>query len=214
MMARGKGHILVGAGTNGAGKSSIVQPYLRRGGEYFNPDEYARSLITAGMGPKEANGHAWKFGFDALQASIDQGKHYAFESTLGGNSIPFELMRSLAMGCRLDLFFVGLSSAELHIQRVAERVRRGGHDIPEAKIRERYENSRKNLLPFIGTAANLRVWDNSRQTADGRPSPFEVFSVQDGLLQLGNAVTLETAPEWTQPMLARAIKMAGLDGRS
>ncbi len=132
-------------------------------------------------------------------------------TTLGATSVPFELMRALAMGCRLDLFFVGLANPELHVQRVADRVRRGGHHIPETKIRERYENSRKNLLRFIGTAANLRVWDNSIQTHDGRPSPFEVFAIKDRRLRLGNRMTIDQVPAWSKPLLARAIKMVESD---
>lgn len=210
-MARGQGHILVGAGTNGAGKSTIVQPYLAQDGDYFNPDEHTRDLMALGMPPAEANARAWQTGFETLQRAIDEGKLYAFETTLGATSIPFELMRALAMGCRLDLFFVGLANPELHIQRVAERVQRGGHHVPENKIRERYENSRKNLLRFIGTGANLRVWDNSHQTHDGRPLPLEVFSIKDRRLRLGNRMTLAQVPAWSKPLLARASKMVESD---
>ncbi len=83
MMARGQGHILVGAGTNGAGKSSIVQPFLSRDGDYFNPDEHTRALVALGMPLPDANARAWKTGFDALQQAVDEGKRYAFETTLG-----------------------------------------------------------------------------------------------------------------------------------
>lgn len=211
MIARGKGHILVGAGTNGAGKSSIVQPYLRQDGEYFNPDEYTRGLVATGMQLQEANAAAWKYGFDTLQRSIDEGGRYAFETTLGGSSVAFELMRALAMGCKVDLFFVGLASVELHLQRVAERVRRGGHDIPEKKVRDRYDNSRKNLLQFIGTAANIRVWDNSAQSPDGTPQPVEIFAIKNRTLRLGKRMTLDQAPDWSKPLLTRAIKMVKSD---
>lgn len=214
MIERGKGHILVGAGTNGAGKSSIVQPYLTRGGEYFNPDQYTSGLVAAGMPLQEANPAAWKYGYETLQRTIDEGGRYAFETTLGAKTIPFELMRALAMGCKLDLFFVGLASVELHLQRVAERVRRGGHDIPEAKVRERYDNSRHNLLQFIGTAANMRIWDNSTQTKDGRPIPIEIFSIKNRTLHLGKHMSLAQVPDWAKPLLVRAIKMvkSDLDG--
>lgn len=211
MTPRGQGHILVGAGTNGAGKSSIVQPLLSSGGDYFNPDEHTRDLMKVGMTLADANARAWSKGYEALQRSIDEGRRYAFETTLGGHSVPFELMRALAMGCRVDLFFVGLSSPELHLQRIAERVRRGGHDIPEAKVRARYDSSRSNLLKFIGTSANLRVWDNSLSSPDGRPSPMEVFSIRDRQLRLGRHVTLLTVPDWTKPLLERAIRMVKSD---
>ncbi len=64
-------------------------------------------------------------------------------------------------GIEVRTWFVGLSSPELHIARVRSRVARGGHDIPEEKIRERYDHSRVNLIELMPTITELRVYDNS-----------------------------------------------------
>lgn len=208
MRGRAPAEILVGAGTNGAGKSSIVQPFLEAGGgRYFNPDEETRRLVEKGLDLSAANAQAWKLGYDALRRTIDEGGRFAFETTLGGQSIAFELMRALALGHQVQIVFVGLSSVDLHIQRVAERVLRGGHDIPEDAIRKRYDGSRKNLLAFIGTEATIRVWDNSQQTPDGIPAPFEVMFIERKVWRLGARVTLQTVPQWTKPLVLRAMKM-------
>jgi len=99
-----RGRIVVAAVTNGAGKCTIVQPFVQaNGGYYFNPDEYTRGLVATGMPLQDANAAAWNYGFKQLQAAIDDGKRYSFETILGGNTMPAELMRALAMGCEVDI---------------------------------------------------------------------------------------------------------------
>ena len=124
------------AGTNGAGKSSIVGMFMRRhGGEYYNADEWARGLLgdDPELSQTEANGLAWLAGKEMLEAAIEQGRDYIFETTLGGNTIPLLISRAAARGHRVVIWYVGLESPETHIDRVQARVRRGGHDIPEEK---------------------------------------------------------------------------------
>ena len=207
-MSLKQGRIIAAAGTNGAGKSSIVGPLIEAaGGAYFNPDLYARGLLKIGYPQDRANSEAWSTGFERLQQAIDSNSNFAFETTLGGNSITMELLRALAVGRRVSIFYVGLASPELHIQRVAERVERGGHDIPEARIRERFNSSRGNLLKFIGTRAEIRVWDNTTQTADGSPSPVEIFRVQNRKVQVLDRQQPPHTIAWAQPLLAKALGM-------
>lgn len=202
------GHILLAAGANGAGKSSIVGPLIRAAGApYFNPDEYTRDLAAIGVPLRQANILAWRKGYEALQQAIDRNHNFAFETTLGGASITTELLRALALGRRVTILYVGLVSPELHIQRVAERVARGGHDIPQGKIRERYDNSRANLLKFIGTRAEIRAWDNSRQTADGKPAPVEVFRVHNRKLLIPKGQEIGQTIGWAQPLVAKAVEV-------
>src|SRR3981081_4345306 len=82
-------HVL--AGVNGAGKSSIGGASLRSfGGEYYNPDEAARALMAANpaLSQVEANGAAWHQGRRLLERAIAERFEYAFETTLGANTIP------------------------------------------------------------------------------------------------------------------------------
>lgn len=203
-----RGEIVVAAGTNGAGKSSIVQPYVERIGlAYFNPDQFARQLVREGVPEGDANGRAWQFGRDRLRDAVDQGTPFAFETTLGGHSIAFELMRALAFGRAVTIFYVGLTSVELHLKRVAARVARGGHDIPEATIRKRYDSSRTNLLAFLRTQAWVRVWDNSAESEDGTPrAPRKVFDAQGHRLAMASP-DLGMTPAWAQPLVAQALKL-------
>lgn len=208
-MAKTAPAILVAAGTNGAGKSSIVQPFIEAsGGAYYNPDQYAATLIRHGMPPSDANALAWARGYQQLCTAVEDGTAYAFETTLGGHSIAYQLMRALAFERQVVILYVGLVSPELHLQRIRDRVTRGGHDIPEDAVRRRYDDSRRNLLSFIGTRATIRVWDNSVQTPDGRPTlAKEVFRIEHSRLRLPRGFDAQKVPGWSRPLLAQAVNL-------
>src|SRR5687767_15084451 len=108
------------------------------GAEYFNPDEAARRIRAElpELDQTEANSRAWREGIHLLERAIAERKTYAFETTLGGKSVRRLLRGAADAGLELRIGYVGLSSPELHIARVRARVEKGGHDIPEAKIRE------------------------------------------------------------------------------
>ncbi|MET0541662.1 MAG: hypothetical protein ABWZ88_07895, partial [Variovorax sp.] len=162
-------NIFVLAGVNGAGKSSIGGAALQaRKVPYFNPDLAARALQDANpnLSLEAANGHAWEYGRRGLERALEEGGNYAFETTLGANTIPDMLLAGARAGALVHVWYAGLSSPERHIQRVQDRVTAGGHAIPEHKIRERYLSSRANLVKLLPYLASLRVYDNS---AEGDP---------------------------------------------
>src|SRR5690606_8660249 len=106
-------------------------------------------------------GMAWKLGFDKLREAIEKDIDHTFETTLGGNSICSLLHQAIDKGVGVRIIFVGLSSPALHVQRVAERVTNGGHDIPEAKIRQRWSNAILNVMSLIPRCSTVTVFDNS-----------------------------------------------------
>jgi len=140
------------AGVNGAGKSSIGGATVRQfGGEYYNPDEAARTLMAANpaLTQADANSAAWHEGVRLLKQAIEKRLDFAFETTLGGNTITHLLTQAASQSFEVHMWYAGLSSPELHIARVQTRVRRGGHDIPAEQIRRRYEHSRLNLIELL-----------------------------------------------------------------
>lgn len=158
--ASGLAEITVLAGVNDAGKSSIGGTHLgEHGGEYFNPDEIARAAMIAspGLGQRDANAFAWQEGRRRLEAAIANGSTFAFETTLGGETITRLLIEAANRGAVVRIWFVGLESIELHLQRVAARVKKGGHDIPESDIRRRWVGSHANLIRLIPHVTDLRV---------------------------------------------------------
>lgn len=214
-MARARGRIFVAAGTNGAGKSSIVGEFLgRAGGAYFDPDVMARQLIAVGQSQDDANALAWRYGFEGLRRAVATGGSFAFETTLGGTSIAHELHRAIDAGHSVCIWYVGLASPELHIARVRARVARGGHDIPEAKIRERYPRSLANLAELIGKAAEIHVFDNSTETASGLCAVECVFRMRERrIVEPDVEVLMKQAPEWAKPVVAAAVRCELKGGR-
>jgi predicted ABC-type ATPase len=202
--------IWVLAGTNGAGKSSIGGAFLRRaGGEYFNPDEVARRIlaVTPGITQTEANSQAWMAGVHQLEAAIRTRCDYYFETTLGGESITRHLETALADGLQVRIWYVGLESAELHLARVAARVKKGGHHIPDADIRRRFDHSRVNLIRLIPAVTELLVYDNSTEADPARgqvPKPRLVLHLERG--QILAPADLALTPDWAKPMVSAAIK--------
>ncbi|MFT4179091.1 MAG: hypothetical protein QM612_06465 [Thermomonas sp.] len=201
--------IFVLAGVNGAGKSSIGGTALRRAGmDWFNPDTFTRQLMDAtGSTLRDANSAAWKEGLRRLEAAIAGGTDYAFETTLGGNTIASKL-REAARTHDIAMWFCGLDSPEHHIARVRYRVSRGGHDIPEAKIRERYVASIKNLAALLPRITQLHVYDNSIDATVGAPTPDPrlLLQMEDGQITWPtDAATLRQTPDWAKPILEAAL---------
>jgi predicted ABC-type ATPase len=195
---------------NGAGKSSIGGAAVRGfGGEYFNPDEAARQILQASpkLTQTDANSLAWQQGRRLLERAIAERLDFAFETTLGGSTILRLLSAAPHRGIDVHVWYAGLASPELHIERVRARVQRGGHDIPESDIRRRYRHSRLNLIELLPALTSLRVYDNSAEAdpANGvAPTPVLVLELQRGAIV--NPADLARAPEWAKPIVAAALK--------
>jgi predicted ABC-type ATPase len=160
-----------------------------------------------GIRQAEANAAAWQQGRRLLERAIAERLDFAFETTLGGNTLSRLLAQAAEKGAEVHVLYIGLASPELHIARVRSRVRAGGHDIPEADIRRRYEHSRLNLVHLLPKLASLRVYDNSAEAdpAKGRaPEPSLVLHMEKGRIR--NPADLARAPDWARPLVAAALK--------
>lgn len=197
------------AGVNGAGKSSVAGAAIRAaGGEYFNPDEASARILNANPGTTqaEANGAAWLQGKRLLERAIAERLDYAFETTLGGATITRLLARALDAGMEVHVRYVGLEGVDLHIARVRARVAAGGHDIPEAKIRERYVQSRRNLIRLLPRLTDLTVFDNSAESPPllgDRPEPRLLLHTVTGAV-IGTPA-LNSIPSWAKPIVMTAL---------
>ncbi len=206
------GHeILVLAGTNGAGKSSVAGAALRQaGGEYFNPDEattrYAK--LTPHGDLAEANSLAWHEGRRRLEQAIAERRSFRFETTLGGRTITELLIKASNVGLPVRMLYVGLESPELHQKRVASRVLAGGHAIPKEKVIQRFEDSRANLIRLLPHLAELKVFDNSAE-ADPKaglcPSLRLLLHVRQGSVRF--LADLSGVPDWSKPIVLQALKL-------
>jgi predicted ABC-type ATPase len=126
------------AGPNGAGKTTFINGFLRERAETFqfvNPDEVARSLTGIGPARDLAAGRLVIERLDqlfALRADV------VLETTLATRSHAVRIRDWKAAGYRVELIYLRLQSADHSVARVAHRVARGGHGIPEEALRRRF----------------------------------------------------------------------------
>jgi predicted ABC-type ATPase len=202
--------IYVLAGPNGAGKSSIGGAMIRAmGADYFDPDEAAQRIgaVNVGATAAELNSAAWHEGRRLLERAIVERGNYAFETTLGGTTISMLLARAIGVAIDVHVWYVALDSPELHLARVAARVARGGHDIPEHDVRRRYDASRQNLIDLMPYLASLHVFDNSidADLAAGEvPEPRLMLHLERATVVAH--CELATAPDWVKPILVTALR--------
>jgi len=210
--------IYVLAGVNGAGKSSIGGATFRtQNADYYNPDEAARKILSIHrhLDQKTANAHAWEIGRGLLEKAIAENLDFAFETTLGGTTITSMLGSAAASGIDVFVWYVGLATAELHLERVRSRAKAGGHDIPEADVRRRWNTTRENLIRLLPHLAGLRMFDNSIE-ADPRkgiaPAPALILEMEEG--RIVGPKSLAATPVWAKPIVAAAIKLQPVKRRS
>jgi predicted ABC-type ATPase len=155
-----------------------------------------------------ANSIAWLEGKRLLERAIEEKLDLTFETTLGGNTIAALLQYAAECGHDVRIWYVGLSSPELHIARVRARVAKGGHDIPESKIRERYRQSRINLINLLPWLTSLRLWDNSDEgdPATVGPRPKLILSIEER--QIVHVLPMSEVPRWAEPIVTAALREA------
>lgn len=135
------------AGPNGAGKTTFARDFLPHYVhclEFVNPD-----LIALGLSPFDAKRAGPAAGRVVLQRIHDlaKAKHdFAMETTLSGRTyVP--LLRGIREGGhQIHMFYLWLPTPEMSLQRVADRVKRGGHDVPKADVRRRFPRTLNNLF--------------------------------------------------------------------
>lgn len=149
MMANLNKKIIIIAGPNGAGKTTFAKNFLPQEAHTFrfiNAD-----LIAAGLAPFNPESVSFKAArlmLSELDEHTKAGESFAFETTLSGIHYLQRIQEWEDLGYTVKLWFIALSSPELAISRVKERVAQGGHNIPEEVIRRRYAAGLENLPKY------------------------------------------------------------------
>jgi len=158
--------VIIIAGPNGAGKTTFARAFLPKEAEcqrFINAD-----LIAAGLSPFAPELEAFKAGrlmLGEIAACIGKGESFSFETTLSGLVYLRQIERWRKNGYHVTLFFLALPSVELAISRVAERVKQGGHHIPEHVIRRRFLAGRNNFEKYYRHAVDTwALYDNSNSS--------------------------------------------------
>lgn len=157
--------IVIFGGPNGAGKTTVARVLLPEFfglHEYLNADEIARAIS-----PRNVEIAAFAAGrrmIERMREFVSQGRSFAFETTCAGKSYLPMLERCKREGWRIRLIYLWLPNSEIAVERVARRVREGGHGIPFEVITRRYNAGVSNMRrAFLPLADDAEIYDNSTQ---------------------------------------------------
>lgn len=163
MSAPASKKIIIIAGPNGAGKTTFARSFLPfEAGvpRFINADAIAAGL--AAFAPETAALRAGRLMLEEINLAVRRGDSFAFETTLSGLTYLRRIDAWRAQGYRVSLYFLCLSNVEAAIERVAERVRQGGHNIPEPVIRRRFASGLTNFENHYKMAVNdWMLYDSS-----------------------------------------------------
>lgn len=160
--------LIVIAGANGAGKTSLTQEILHhqwiKDCVYVNPDEIAEHRFGNWNSPEavlKAAQHAEAIREECLQAK----RSLAFETVFSAEDKLLFVRRARSLGFFVRLFYIGTDDPAINAARITNRVREGGHDVPITKIISRFDKSLRNLREAITEVERAYVYDNSVENA-------------------------------------------------
>lgn len=150
-------------GCNGAGKTTAsytVLPEMLGCKEFVNADEIAKGLSP--FNPESVAIEAGRLMLRRMEDLLSEGADFAFETTLATRSYVGFIRKAQQMGYFVTLVYFWLPTPEQAIERVATRVREGGHSIPPEVIRRRYANGLRNLIELYTPICDFwTIYDNS-----------------------------------------------------
>ncbi len=138
--------ILIIAGPNGAGKTTFATEFLPKEAEC--PNFINADLIAAGISPfrPEASSiQAAKMMLEMMRRYVEKGESFSFETTLSGKNYGKLIPEWQKKGYKIKLFYLKLADSEFAIARVNQRVKEGGHSVPEDVIRRRFKTGWNNF---------------------------------------------------------------------
>jgi predicted ABC-type ATPase len=151
-----KPRLLIVGGPNGSGKTTVALQYASiEAIPYINADAIAAALNPAS--PADASIEAGRHFIHALETALAYRNSCVVESTLSGRSLRKRVIEARDFGYDVTIVFVYLDSADACVARVAERVRKGGHHVPEADIRRRFGRSVTNFWSLYRELADAWV---------------------------------------------------------
>lgn len=186
------------AGPNGAGKSTLYETIIkpRVDAPFINADVIQRDELKDPS--MTASYRAAEIAEQRRQACLAGGLDFVSESTFSHPSKLVLIEEARASGFRIVMYHVNIRSADLSVSRVAQRTQEGGHDVPEDKIRERYERNKALIRAAVLKADDAFVYDNS--ALNERPARAIDF-------RQGKVVRIaERVPAWARELYAKELE--------
>lgn len=193
--------IYILAGPNGTGKTTyyttaIEEGFIEATLPFINVDVICRDEL--GGYSEENTVKAENIARERIRAHIEKGESFMIESNLARQSDYDWIQRMSDAGYDTHLFFLCTSLIDINIQRVEKRVQEGGHYIPEAIVRQRYNSALTYLKGKLHTFNEAILIDNSDDI------PQNVAFLADGVI----TYKMEHCPEWAQSLLYIAEKLS------
>lgn len=166
--------LVIFGGPNGSGKSTIIaeqQSLPDFPKRYINADDVARTTFAHINDTTARNLAAAEEAQRRRLAALQTGESFAFETVMSTPAKLALIAEAQQRGYYVDLFFVATRSPDLNVERVAARVKKGGHGVDPVKIVERYHRCLQLLPAAFEMASSAAVVDNSRITDTGNPAP-------------------------------------------
>lgn len=192
-----KPELIIIAGPNGSGKTSITQKFLHHewaeGTTYINPDQVAKDMF-GDWNDSEAVLKAANYCSDLREQCLRDKKGFVFETVFSAQDKIDFVIRAKQAGFFIRIFFISTSNPAINASRIAKRVMEGGHDVPITKIISRYNKSIQNCKTVASIVDRLYVYDNSIDDVDVRP----LFRLSEGVLAKQYT---DNIPDWAQNIL-------------
>jgi predicted ABC-type ATPase len=154
--------VIIIAGPNGAGKTTFAKSYLPvEAGviQFVNAD-----MIAAGISPFDptsANVAAGRVMLERLRDLVEDQRDFALETTLSGRWLAKQILDWKCVGYEVELYYLRLSTVEVSLERIEQRVKNGGHNIPEEVARRRFDRSLGLLEELYKNLVDVwSVWNN------------------------------------------------------
>ncbi|MBR2033012.1 MAG: zeta toxin family protein [Alistipes sp.] len=194
MVSNHKPVLIVIAGPNGSGKTTVTEQILRHewmeDAIYVNPDIIAQEMF-GDWNSRDAVAKSIFYCEELREKCLKEGKSLIFETVLSRIDKVDYIRRAKEAGFFVRLFFVCTESPTINASRIARRVMQGGHDVPIRKIISRYNLSIANCVDVAKIVDRCYLYDNSAENCDARP----LFRTVDGKLA---KVYSGTIPEWAK----------------
>lgn len=189
--------MIVIAGPNGSGKTSVTRKFLHHewaeGTLYINPDEVAKDVF-GDWNSADAVMKAAKYCTELREKCLRERTSFVFETVMSSDEKVNFIFKAKQAGFFIRLFYISTSHPSINAARIANRVMKGGHDVPITKIISRYYKSITKCKLVSSIVDRLYVYDNS---TDGQDAML-LFRLVDGKLK---KMYVQNVPEWAQVLL-------------
>lgn len=192
-----KPELIIIAGPNGSGKTSVTQKFLHHewaeGTIYINPDEVAKNVF-GDWNSQESIIKAANYCSELREQCLREKTSFVFETVMSAEDKIDFIIRAKQAGFFIRLFFISTAHPSINAARIANRVMKGGHDVPISKIISRYYKSIENCKLVASVVDRLYVYDNS---VDGAEAKIQ-YRLSDGVVEKVYSIDI---PEWAKIIL-------------